>query len=487
MGKSCSDLQELKPALVMVLVETVYSIVNVCYKLAANDGMNLSVLVGYRFMFGAAVILPIAFFAERGALGQNLYLKGLVLTSATFASAMTNLVPAITFVVAISFRLESLAWNTAAGKAKVLGTILGIGGAMVLTFYKGLELQPWSTDINLLESTVSHHDRSGLPQTEHGGQKYVLGAALSISSCLCYSLWLIIQAKAVEDYPCPYSITAMMAMAASVQGVAFALCVERDWSQWNMGLDVRLFTVAFSGIMGSAMMYSMVAWCVKRRGPLYVSIFQPLMLVIVALMGSLFLEEKLHLGMVIGAIFIVAGLYIVLWGKDKEMKTTGLTENTENEARIDIPPPQTQSDATNRAEAGAEERTESALPQNSNVDDRSCIEGMDVESQNRISNSSRREEETRLQMELSLPSEGQNECVHSGGGSNETVVVEEMGKHLRMQNDSKSSSSSRSVRVMEEQMKEVLKEMEARMAGKLEARLVADKAKIPPPPPPPPS
>lgn len=49
----------------MVLVETVYSVVNVCYKLAANDGMNLSVLVGYRFLFGAAVIIPIAFFAER--------------------------------------------------------------------------------------------------------------------------------------------------------------------------------------------------------------------------------------------------------------------------------------------------------------------------------------------------------------------------------------------------------------------------------------
>ena len=56
---------ELKPALVMVLVETVYSVVNICYKLATNDGMNLSVLVGYRFLFGAAVILPIAFFAER--------------------------------------------------------------------------------------------------------------------------------------------------------------------------------------------------------------------------------------------------------------------------------------------------------------------------------------------------------------------------------------------------------------------------------------
>ncbi|KAG6406806.1 hypothetical protein SASPL_134417 [Salvia splendens] len=479
MGKCSCNLQELKPALVMVLVETVYSAVNVCYKLAANDGMNLSVLVGYRFLFGAAVILPIAFFAERGALGQNLYLQGLVLTSATFASAMTNLIPAIT--------LESLAWNTAAGKAKVWGTIIGIGGAMVITFYKGLELQPWDTGINLLETTTSHHGGSGLPHSEHGGHKYVLGAALSLSSCLCYSLWLIIQAKAVEGYPCPYSITAMMAVAASVQGVAFALCVERDWSQWNLGLDVRLFTVAFSGIMGSALMYSMVAWCVERRGPLFVSIFQPLMLMIVALGGSLFLEEKLHLGMVIGAIFIVAGLYIVLWGKGEETKTVALPENTENEARIDILPLPEQSDTINRAEAEAEagERTESVLPQNNNIDNGSCIEEMDVESQNKSSSS--RDEETRLEMELSLPSEEQNECIHSGG-NNETMVVEDMAKHLHMQKDSRNStsSSSRNERVVEEQMKEVLKEMEARIAGKLEAQLAAEKAKMPPPPPPPP-
>lgn len=207
----------------------------------------------------------------------------------------------------------------------------------------------------------------------------------------------------------------------------------------------------------------------------------------------------------IGAVFIVAGLYIVLWGKGEEMKTAGLPENTQNEARIDIPPLLEQSDTTNRAGAGAEERTESALPQNNNItnraepeaeaeaeeqtesvlpqnnniDNRGCNEVMDVESQNKSSSS--RDEETRLEMELSLPSEEQDERINSGG-NNETMVVEEMPKHLHMQKDSK-NSSSRNERVMEEQMKEVLKEMEVKMAEKLEARLVADNAKMPPPPP----
>ncbi|KAI3424662.1 uncharacterized protein J3R85_010413 [Psidium guajava] len=54
------------------------------------------------------------------------------------------------------------------------------------------------------------------------------------------------------------------------------------------------------------------------RGPVFVSAFNPLMLVTVALVGSMVLEEKLHLGSILGSGLIVLGLYAVLWGKSKE-------------------------------------------------------------------------------------------------------------------------------------------------------------------------
>ena len=37
----------------------------------------------------------------RGALGQNLYLESLALTSPTFSAAMANLIPAVTFIFAL--------------------------------------------------------------------------------------------------------------------------------------------------------------------------------------------------------------------------------------------------------------------------------------------------------------------------------------------------------------------------------------------------
>ncbi|RZC11747.1 Long-chain-alcohol oxidase FAO2 [Glycine soja] len=56
------------------------------------------------------------------------------------------------------------------------------------------------------------------------------------------------------------------------------------------------------------------------RGPLFVSISNPLMFVLVAIASSLMLNENLYVGSVVGAVLIVCGLYMVLWGKSKEMK-----------------------------------------------------------------------------------------------------------------------------------------------------------------------
>ncbi|KAL7227573.1 hypothetical protein ACSBR1_022436 [Camellia fascicularis] len=171
--------------------------------MAANDGMKMTVLIAYRFLFASAFILPLALFLERksrpkltwvvvcqaflcgllgGAMAQNLYAQSLVLTSATFATAMTNLVPALTFILAISFRLERLGFGTTAGKAKVLGTLICIGGAMPLTFYKGAEIDIFSTNVNPLHKSQPHRGGHVVSSHEEGGN-HALGALLIFLGC----------------------------------------------------------------------------------------------------------------------------------------------------------------------------------------------------------------------------------------------------------------------------------------------------------------
>lgn len=325
----------MKPALLMILVQIAFAAVNVLYKLAINDGMSVRVLTAYRLIFGAASTVVLVLIFERknrpkltwrvvfmsffcglfgGSLFQNLYFESLALISATFASAVYNLIPAVTFILAVSCGFERLNLRTAAGKAKVLGTLTGIGGAMLLTFLKGVEINIWTFHINLL------HKKGHTGTLNGDSSSKLLGIFCGLGSCFCFALWLIIQAKISKEYPSHLSSTALMSLMAAVQATVFALCVEKDWSQWRLGCNIRLLTAAYSGIVASGVMIIVIAWCVRMRGPLYASIFNPLMLVLVAIAGSLMLDENLYIGSVIGAVLIVIGLYIVLWGKSKEMK-----------------------------------------------------------------------------------------------------------------------------------------------------------------------
>ncbi|XP_023541470.1 WAT1-related protein At1g25270-like isoform X1 [Cucurbita pepo subsp. pepo] len=324
------------PTIFMVMVQLGLAVGNVLYKLTVADGMNMRIIIAYRFLFASAFMLPLAFFLDRGkrskltwsvlfyvflsaffggSLAQNLYLESMSLTSVTFAAAIGNLGPAVTFILALSFRLEKLNITTTGGKAKVVGTLLGIGGAMILTFYKGVELNLWSTHVDLLHNSGGH-----VADTEHDIRSQLLGSVLGFAGCVSYGLWLIVQAKMSESYPCHYSSTALMCLMASIQAVVFALCLERRWSEWKLGWNVRLLGVSYTGIVASGVTVALISWCVRMRGPMFVSVFSPLILLLLAIAGSLFLEEKLHLGCVIGGVLIICGLYVVLWGKSKEMK-----------------------------------------------------------------------------------------------------------------------------------------------------------------------
>ncbi|KAH7685485.1 WAT1-related protein [Dioscorea alata] len=325
----------MKPALCMACVQVVLAGTNILYKLAVNDGMDMRIMVAYRYIFAVAFFSPLAYFIERkkrpgmtwmilfysflsgffgGSLTQNLYIASIKLTSATFTSAMTNLTPAMTFILAIIFGLESLDLKTMSGQAKVLGTLIGIGGAMLLTFYKGVQINIWPKSFNIMEA----HQGSSHAIPHQNQDNLVKGLMLALASCISYSIWLIIQAKAIKLFPCQYSLTALMCLMAAVQSASFALAMDSEWVQWRMGFDIRLLTAVCSGIVASGLSVTVMAWCIRKKGPLYASVFNPLMLVIVALLGSLLLDEKLHLGSVLGAMLIVLGLYIVLWGKGRE-------------------------------------------------------------------------------------------------------------------------------------------------------------------------
>lgn len=50
------------------------------------------------------------------------------------------------------------------------------------------------------------------------------------------------------------------------------------------------------GIVGWGATFVVMTWCIKLRGPLFVSMFNPVVLVVCAVLGWAFLGDKIHLG-----------------------------------------------------------------------------------------------------------------------------------------------------------------------------------------------
>ncbi|XP_019185779.1 PREDICTED: WAT1-related protein At1g25270-like [Ipomoea nil] len=355
MKKFWNFVHRLKPVLMMIAANVFFGGMSILYKIASAKGMSLRILIAYRYIIAAILSLPIAFYTERktrpkltlmillqafscalfgNSMAQNLIAESLVLTSATLATAISNLIPAAIFILAIIFGLEKLSLKTKAGQAKVIGLLIGIGGAMLLTFYKGREFYIWSTQSNLLDHSSGHI--AAIPTTKNP-HSHILGVLLAFACVLSHAISLTIQAKMIKLYSCNFSSTALINVMASLQSTGFALCTERDWGQWKLGWNLKLLIVVYAGVVASTLATCFMMCSISMRGPVFVSAFNPFMLICVAIASTIFLKENLYLGSVIGAVAIIVGLYMVIWGKHKEMKEASKLAPAESDGDEEVP------------------------------------------------------------------------------------------------------------------------------------------------------
>ncbi|PIA38001.1 hypothetical protein AQUCO_02900092v1 [Aquilegia coerulea] len=325
---------DLLPFLSMVLVQVGYAGMNIISKLALDSGMNPFVMVAYRQIFATIIIIPFAYFLEwktmpkitkhilfqifissilGATLNQCLYFVGLKYSTPTIACALNNLLPAITFVMALPFGMETVGIKRKSGQAKVLGTSLCVGGAMLMSFYKG-------SLINIGESSIHWRYAENIRQRNSSNEENTfLGPLLIVASCIAWAGWFIVQTKMSKAFSAPYTSSALMCFMASIQCLVIGAFEEQHIKEWSLASNIRVIASIYCGAIGSALAFCLMSWCIQKRGPLYVSMFSPLMLVIVAVASWALLDEKIYVGTAVGSALIVVGLYAVLWGKDKEM------------------------------------------------------------------------------------------------------------------------------------------------------------------------
>ncbi|XP_057977226.1 WAT1-related protein At5g07050-like isoform X2 [Malania oleifera] len=344
----CSSfIRNCKPYAAMISLQFGYAGMNIITKVSLNRGMSHYVLVVYRHAFATAVIAPFAFFLERGqpkitlpifiqlfvlgllgpVIDQNFYYAGLKFTSPTFSCAMSNMLPAMTFVMAVICRMEKIDMKRVRCQAKVVGTVVTVAGAMVMTLYKGPIMEMvWSKHMHTHKSNVTN-------TTAVSDKDWFKGSILLIIATFAWAFFFVLQAKALTTYKKhQLSLTSLVCFIGTLQSIAVTFVMEHKASVWRIGWDMNLLAAAYAGIVTSSISYYVQGLVMKTRGPVFATAFSPLMMIIVAVMGSFILAEKIFLGGVLGAILIVAGLYSVLWGKYRE--------KMDSEARPDpIPDP----------------------------------------------------------------------------------------------------------------------------------------------------
>ncbi|GAB2287260.1 hypothetical protein Dimus_021642 [Dionaea muscipula] len=330
---------EFLPLVAMVVVQVVYAGMNIIAKLAMDDGMDPLILVAYRQLLAAFALSPLAYFLERktrpkitkkilfqiylcsifgASLNQIFYYIGLKNSTATISCALGNVLPAITFVLAVLFGLESVGIKSRPGQAKVLGTILCVGGAMLLSFYHGHTISIGKSGIKWkFTHTTSSQNSKG---------SFFSGSFLLLISNILRALWFILQAKMGKEFSAPYTSTALMCFMASIQCFLIAAWSQHKASKWSLASRIKLVATLYAGIISSALAFCLMSWTILKKGPLYASVFTPLLLIIVALLSWALLNEQLYIGTAIGSFLIVVGLYVVLWGKNKESKVTNCAE-----------------------------------------------------------------------------------------------------------------------------------------------------------------
>ncbi|CAN6196003.1 unnamed protein product [Urochloa humidicola] len=261
-----------KPCAAMVVVQCIFAAMTLWVKAAFAGGMSPMVFVVYRQAVATLVLAPIALISNRSMLkemrlgmkgfflvfmaalfgatvNQNLCYQGLHLGTSSLVTTMTNLIPAITFAMALAVGQERVNIKEVSSIAKVVGTAVCVGGAITIAFLKGPKL----LNLSLEDSYVLVHASSS---------NWVMGALLLIVSSSCWSLWLILQAPICKSYMDPLS--AWTCFLSTLQSAAVAFFLLPDRSAWKIHSLFEFSCYIFAGVFGSGVVFYLQSWCISR-------------------------------------------------------------------------------------------------------------------------------------------------------------------------------------------------------------------------------
>ncbi|KAK6115781.1 hypothetical protein DH2020_008050 [Rehmannia glutinosa] len=303
--RMCSVPEKVQLHLSMLALQFGYAGFHVVSRAALNMGISKIVFPVYRNILALLLLLPFAYFLEkkeRPPLTWNFIIQF--------------------FLLAI-VGIEKVRLDRKDGISKVAGTLFCVAGASVITLYKGPTIYSPAPPLETAAAAAMPAAPALLYQLgDAKGKSWTLGCIFLIGHCLSWSGWLVLQAPVLKKYPARLSFTSYQCFFGVIQFLVIAAFMERDPQAWLVHSGAELFSVFYAGVVASGIAFAVQIWCIDRGGPVFVAVYQPVQTLVVAIMTSFLLGEEFYLGGIIGAVLIITGLYLVLWGKNEERKFT---------------------------------------------------------------------------------------------------------------------------------------------------------------------
>ncbi|KAL9251194.1 WAT1-related protein [Drosera capensis] len=328
------------PFALMVLMEGFTSALTITAGWAMDKGMNQFVFVAYSNALSSIILLPYSLIFHKDSLtqllnfrllgrffllgligvsiAQNLAFTGLRLSSPIVACGMGLLLPSFQFVLALILRKMRLNLRNSSIQIMILGAMISVVGAVVISFYKGP---------SILQTPIKFH-----PHVLQGKQSlellmfnailteehWVIGGILLLSATFFIAVWGIIQVSTINKFPDMMLIVTSYIICGTLQTTVVDILAERNLSAWKLQLNYELAIIVSTAIFGTLIRSRVQAWCMTSKGPMYVSMFKPLGIFWSCVINLTFFGSSLHYGSVLGASIVGMGYFLVLWGIRRE-------------------------------------------------------------------------------------------------------------------------------------------------------------------------
>ncbi|MQM03163.1 hypothetical protein Taro_035938 [Colocasia esculenta] len=197
-------------------------------------------------------------------------------------------------------------------RAKIVGTLMCLTGATAMSF---LQSSPATTPLMSPSSSLT----GGPPLAAAADGDWTVGCIYLLSAVFILSCTVVLQAATMNEFPAPLSLCSITSLMGAFLTAAVQIVMERKIDigspvvgPGTVACIVLLVSVAPSGCL------AFQTWCIKKRGPVLVSMFSPVGTVCAAILSALTLGQLLSMGSLAGMFVMFAGLYLVLWAKKKE-------------------------------------------------------------------------------------------------------------------------------------------------------------------------